>query len=352
VAVRFGKWVYEIKLLGKVASVEPDEFEWITGFIAQIGWATTKFFSADYSEMGCGDDRASWGFDGYRQLLFHGLYDHEVHNNTGYANNVAYGKTQWKAGDVVGLAIDVGSPLYAISLPYGVPTNVLSYPSLGVEETRLEFFINGESQGIAPISISTKQFPSGFMPSFTLGTSSRDTGLEMSFGGSSPLTHTYEGYNAIGGNELHRFISHAPEFQLGNLRQMPVIFTTILSKSLPNITHSFKVVQTSDAIQYMRWDSTFWTADISTLPTGEAVWVHRLKHQSQMMYYSKVIHYLKWDKSFWKAYLIANPSGAIALHHVKATPTISTEGEAKVDNDDGEQPDLSTGYTDTALTVR
>jgi hypothetical protein len=108
--------VYEIKLIGPTAEAEePDQdFGWFghMGFIAQLGWLSTKFYSADYSEMGCGDDRASWGYDGFRQLLFHGLFDKDIQNDTGYANNVPYGKTQWKVGDIIGLAIDVGTCPY------------------------------------------------------------------------------------------------------------------------------------------------------------------------------------------------------------------------------------------------
>lgn len=72
-----------------------------TGGLAQVGWADlTNFRPNSESGDGVGDDRASYGIDGSRQLKFHG------------GKEETYGTSAWKAGDVVGCLLDSGSIRY------------------------------------------------------------------------------------------------------------------------------------------------------------------------------------------------------------------------------------------------
>ncbi len=78
-----GKFYYECKTL--------------TGGYMQIGWADAEFSPATEEGKGAGDDIHSWAYDGYRCLKWH-------------ANKKeAFGR-KWKAGDVIGIAVDLEAP--------------------------------------------------------------------------------------------------------------------------------------------------------------------------------------------------------------------------------------------------
>ena len=89
-----GKWCYEVTLL--------------TNGLFQIGFCqlTTPFTR----HQGVGDDKSSYAFDGYRKVSWNG-------------EKKIYGKF-WECGDVIGVAIDM-------------------------DKRTIEFFLNGESLGIA-----------------------------------------------------------------------------------------------------------------------------------------------------------------------------------------------------------
>ena len=63
----------------------------------QVGWADAHFKAVIEEGKGVGDDTNSWAYDGTRSLKWH--------------NNVSssYGK-QWKAGDIIGCALNLNHP--------------------------------------------------------------------------------------------------------------------------------------------------------------------------------------------------------------------------------------------------
>ena len=61
--------------------------------IFQVGWVDGVFSGDAEGGLGVGDDVYSWAFDGYRRLRWH-------------RDSVAWGH-KWKAGDVVGCAVDL-----------------------------------------------------------------------------------------------------------------------------------------------------------------------------------------------------------------------------------------------------
>lgn len=68
-----------------------------TGGFMQVGWADAHFKAVIEEGKGVGDDTNSWAYDGTRSLKWH--------------NNVSssYGK-QWKAGDIIGCALNLNHP--------------------------------------------------------------------------------------------------------------------------------------------------------------------------------------------------------------------------------------------------
>lgn len=65
-----------------------------TGGYMQLGWADASFKSNASEGKGAGDDAHSWAYDGYRCLKWH---DNQKET---------YGQ-KWKAGDVIGIAVDL-----------------------------------------------------------------------------------------------------------------------------------------------------------------------------------------------------------------------------------------------------
>jgi len=75
-----GKFYYECKTL--------------TGGYMQVGWADDQFKASSTDGKGAGDDSHSWSYDGYRCLKWH-------------ANKKEGFGSKWKAGDIIGVAIDL-----------------------------------------------------------------------------------------------------------------------------------------------------------------------------------------------------------------------------------------------------
>ena len=74
-----------------------------TGGYMQLGWADTSFRAVATEGKGCGDDPHSWAYDGYRCLKW-------TQNKKD-----KYGK-RWKAGDVIGMAVDIDNKTVSFSL--------------------------------------------------------------------------------------------------------------------------------------------------------------------------------------------------------------------------------------------
>lgn len=78
------------------------EVELCTSEFFQLGWATPSFIAKPDEGKGCGDDKEgmSWGYNGGNGLqgLRHGRVEQRVEIN----DNIS-----WKAGDVIGLGIDI-----------------------------------------------------------------------------------------------------------------------------------------------------------------------------------------------------------------------------------------------------
>jgi hypothetical protein len=128
------KWVFEVQI--------------VSHNLQQIGWCqiNTPFTSTD----GVGDDLSSYAIDGYRLVLWH-------------AGKKSYGK-MWDVGDVIGCCIDLDS-------------------------RKLEYFINGESQGYAAEDLQVGENVAYF-PSISL---SQEEKAIFNFG-QSPFKFSYPGY--------------------------------------------------------------------------------------------------------------------------------------------------------------
>ncbi|GAB5373524.1 hypothetical protein AAMO2058_001759700 [Amorphochlora amoebiformis] len=98
------------------------------GITFQVGWIRHDDFQGDGFYTGVGDDSASWAFDGARGGIWH------------YERMTPYGG-QWKAGDIIGVGIDV-------------------------DEGMIWFSINGVSYGPAFRGIRVTQ--QGFTPAVTV----------------------------------------------------------------------------------------------------------------------------------------------------------------------------------------
>lgn len=86
-----GRWYYEVTLL--------------TGGLMQLGWASSSFQCSPTRGQGVGDHLHSWAFDGFRQKRW-------------CVSSASYGK-RWRAGDVVGVLLDVG--LQEMRFRYSTP---------------------------------------------------------------------------------------------------------------------------------------------------------------------------------------------------------------------------------------
>ena len=98
-----GRFYYEVQVL--------------TDEIMQIGWAITEKHHPDGVVDGVGDDPYSWGFDGHREVLFDS------------GDVVSLKGSRWKAGDIVGTAID----LDARSMDFYVNGRHVGAPSFGFD---------------------------------------------------------------------------------------------------------------------------------------------------------------------------------------------------------------------------
>lgn len=83
-----GKWYYEINLE--------------SSYLAQHGWADLDFIGDSGMGKGTGDDKHSWGWDGYRVLMW-------------ADGRFKWGK-KWDDGDVVGCAVDLDNRTMSFSL--------------------------------------------------------------------------------------------------------------------------------------------------------------------------------------------------------------------------------------------
>ena len=88
VLLTHGKWYYEINLE--------------SSYLMQLGWADLDFIGDSGMGKGAGDDKHSWGFDGYRVLMWAGA-------------QFTWGK-KWNDGDVLGCAIDLDNRTMSFSL--------------------------------------------------------------------------------------------------------------------------------------------------------------------------------------------------------------------------------------------
>ena len=116
-AAQTGRLFYEVEVLAL-----PTEHDVTT----QFGWAAGGFAvdTAAASNDGVGDDAVSWGLDGVRLKAWH-------------KGNKDYGR-RWKAGDILGLAVDTGSGAVLFGLngswqaPMGLAYTGQAFPAAGL----------------------------------------------------------------------------------------------------------------------------------------------------------------------------------------------------------------------------
>ena len=94
-----GKWYYEVKILK-------------AGEAVQLGWCDLDFHGSSATGIGVGDDKCSWAFDGVRA----------PGQGAWHTGPRVFGK-KWKAGDVVGCALDLdlGSISYSLNGNFDAP---------------------------------------------------------------------------------------------------------------------------------------------------------------------------------------------------------------------------------------
>ena len=153
-----GKWYYEVVLT--------------SSYIAQIGWAIRDEFRPPGENEGTGDDKVSWAYDGNRQVCFHGT-------------KVTYKTGRWKAGDVVGCAVDL-------------------------DKREMKFYLNGNSPGVAYRNFS---IGTGLCPALTFSAQSSNPGSGRAIFSRHLLKHLPPGYKAL------LDISHSREFTRGTRRR-------------------------------------------------------------------------------------------------------------------------------------
>ena len=155
-----------------------------TGGYMQLGWADESFRAIADEGKGCGDDAHSWAYDGMRRLKWH--------------NNIKeqYGR-QWKAGDVISLAVNL-------------------------EDREVRFGLNGDWEGEMGCAFSGVTFEGAVYPCMSLMRGERvqiNLGTETNpfvyppLKGFLPLTVTYPVVNLE--NEYNRFSSCAHVVQMG-----------------------------------------------------------------------------------------------------------------------------------------
>lgn len=84
-----GKYYYECKT--------------VLGGHMQIGWADDNFKADAERGKGCGDENHSWAFDGHRALIWHAGVKTPI-------------EAKWKAGDIIGIAVNLDSKEISFSL--------------------------------------------------------------------------------------------------------------------------------------------------------------------------------------------------------------------------------------------
>ena len=84
-----GKWYYEVTVVQ-------------AGQASQLGWADLEFVGSAKDGVGIGDDKMSWAFDGDRACTWHN-------------GSRRFGRN-WKGGDVLGVACDLGARSISFSL--------------------------------------------------------------------------------------------------------------------------------------------------------------------------------------------------------------------------------------------
>lgn len=120
---RTGKWYYEVEI---ITSGIMQVFK----YIYQIGWADNDFVCNEGQNNGIGDDIHSWGYDGGRQLKFHGEEPEK------YAIDV-----KWKTGDIISCYYDgdhkeISYSLNGVSLGVAFSDIKISsciYPAISIE---------------------------------------------------------------------------------------------------------------------------------------------------------------------------------------------------------------------------
>ena len=121
-----GKWYYEITVVA-------------TGAASQLGWADLEFVGAWRDGVGIGDDKCSWAFDGDRAMTWH-------NGSQRFGSN-------WKAGDIVGVACDLEARSLSFSLngrwtrPYGKAFSNIEFtggltPGFTAQGPGPEFIVN------------------------------------------------------------------------------------------------------------------------------------------------------------------------------------------------------------------
>lgn len=107
-----GKWYYEVTLL--------------TSGLMQIGWCNSKFTGSANTGDGVGDDKHSFAFDGFRQLLW----------SCGKAKRWGL---KWKAGDIVCCAVDIDSGViqYALNGDWNTGADNVAFRGVNLHEQGL-----------------------------------------------------------------------------------------------------------------------------------------------------------------------------------------------------------------------
>jgi hypothetical protein len=182
-----GKWIYEILL--------------ITNRLSQIGWS--QLMTPFTTHNGVGDDTTSYACDGYRKVKWH-------------SGKEVYGQL-WDIGDVIGVGIDM-------------------------EKREIEYFINGNSMGIAFTNIPVGE-NIAYFPSISFSAEER---VSFNFG-KSPLLYKYRGYDSI----------DVPDCFINNTTEITQIFLDILSGFLldileeRNVSFSYKINLSSRIFSFL-----------------------------------------------------------------------------------------------------
>jgi hypothetical protein len=140
-AVSSGKWYYELTVF--------------TAGCVQVGWATTDYTGDADAGQGVGDDCESWAYDGWRSYLWHFV-------------SAKWG-TRWKAGDVVGCAVDL-------------------------DAGNISFYLNGFGEEIGMGRAVEFNDRAGRIVVFPCVSFNRNESVKFNFGGSPFVGRLPEGY--------------------------------------------------------------------------------------------------------------------------------------------------------------